>query len=210
MKKRWIIISVIIAVVLIAAITVGPIMSNVETPKYKIIKSEDIIEIRKYDPIIIAEVQTKGNRKNSITEGFRLLADYIFGNNTNNHDISMTAPVQQQKNTKIAMTSPVQQQSMGDNWLVSFVMPSEYKIDTLPKPINERISLKEIPAKTFVVVSFSGINSDNNMQKHEKILQKYIENNDLSVIGAPIYAFYNPPWTLPILRRNEIMFEIKY
>ena len=198
----------IIGIVLIGAIAAGPVMSDVETPNYEIVKSQDAIEVRQYDPLIIAQVQISGEREEAIGDGFRLLADYIFGNNIANQDIAMTAPVEQQKNTKIAMTAPVQQQSKGDYWQVSFVMPSEYTMDTLPKPVNERVVLKEIPAKTFVAITFSGTNSDENVKAHEKILLEYVEANDLSVISTPKYAFYNPPWTLPPMRRNEVMIEI--
>ena len=209
MKKRWKMIATIIGVVLICVVAAGPIMSDVETPDYKIVKSHDAIEIRQYDPMLIAEVHMSGQRKDAIGDGFRLLADYIFGNNIAHQDIAMTAPVQQQESTRIDMTAPVQQQSIGDDWKVSFVMPSEYTIETLPKPVNERVALKEIPAKTFVVITFSGTNSDENVQAHERILLEYIEDNKLSVIGTPKYAFYNPPWTLPPMRRNEVMIEIE-
>ena len=201
-------IAAIIGIVFMGAIAAGPIMSDVETPSYEIVKSRDAIEIRQYEPMIIAEVQVNGKREDAIGNGFRLLSDYIFGNNIANQDIATTAPVQQQESTKIAMTAPVQQQSTGDDWQVSFVMPSEYTMDTLPKPVNERVALKEIPAKTFVAITFSGTNSDENVKAHEKILLEYVEANDLSVISTPKYAFYNPPWTLPPMRRNEVMIEI--
>jgi len=184
-------------------------MSDVETPNYEVVKSQGDIEIRQYDPIIIAEAQMKGEREDAIGDGFRLLADYIFGNNMAQQDIAMTAPVQQQESTKIAMTAPVQQQSTGDDWQISFVMPSEYTMDTLPKPFNGRVTLKETPAKTFAVITFSGTNSDENMKEHQKQLMEYVSSNDLSVIGTPKYAFYNPPWTLPPMRRNEVMIEIQ-
>jgi len=209
MKKRWIMIVAIIGIVLIGAIAAGPVMSDVEKPNYEIIKSQGAIEVRQYEPLIIAQVQISGEREEAIGDGFRLLADYIFGNNIANQDIAMTAPVQQQESTKIAMTAPVQQQSTGDDWQVSFVMPSEYTIDTLPKPVNDRVTLKEIPAKTFAAITFSGTNSDENVKAHEKILLEYVEANDLSVISTPKYAFYNPPWTLPPMRRNEVMIEIR-
>lgn len=199
----------IIGIVLIGAIAAGPVMSDVEKPNYEIIKSQGAIEVRQYEPLIIAQVQISGEREEAIGDGFRLLADYIFGNNIANQDIAMTAPVQQQESTKIAMTAPVQQQSTGDDWQVSFVMPSEYTIDTLPKPVNDRVTLKEIPAKTFAAITFSGTNSDENVKAHEKILLEYVEANDLSVISTPKYAFYNPPWTLPPMRRNEVMIEIR-
>ena len=111
MKKSWIIIVAIIGIVLVGIVAVGPIMSDVETPVYEVVKSQGDIEIRQYDPMIIAEVQMIGKREDAIGEGFRFLADYIFGNNIINKNIKMTAPVLQQETTKIAMTAPVQQQS---------------------------------------------------------------------------------------------------
>lgn len=209
MRKRWIMIAAIIGIVLIGAVAVGPIMSDVETPNYEVIKSEGDIEIRQYAPMIIAEVQMSGAREEAIGDGFRLLADYIFGNNSVKQEIAMTAPVQQQESMKIAMTAPVQQQSAGDDWQVSFVMPSEFKMETLPKPNNEHVALKEVPAKEFAVITFSGTNSDENVQQNEEILLEYVEANNLSVIGTPKYAFYNPPWTLPPMRRNEVMIQIE-
>lgn len=209
MWKKCIMITAIIGIVLIGAMAIGPVMSDVETPDYAVVESDGNIEIRRYEPMIIAEVQMDGERKDAIGDGFRLLADYIFGNNTMKQDIAMTAPVQQQENTKIAMTAPVQQQSAGGSWQVSFVMPSEYSMETLPKPGNDRVTLKEIPAKQFVVITFSGMNYDANMRKHEDRLMQYVKANDISVVGSPKYAFYNPPWTLPFMRRNEVMIEIE-
>lgn len=190
---------------------VGPIMSNnVEQPNYGVLSSStDDIEIRRYAPMVIAEVEVRGAREEAISDGFRLLADYIFGNNTTQQDIAMTAPVQQQANKKIAMTAPVQQQSSGDRWKVSFVMPAEYSLATLPEPNNEQVKLKQIPAKDFIAIQFSGTNSKQNITKHERQLRQYIERNNIQTLGSPKYAFYNPPWTLPFMRRNEVMIEIE-
>ena len=199
----------IIALILVVGVLAGPVMSNVEKPDYKVIQSEQNIEIRQYEPMIIAEVEVDGKREDAIRDGFRLLADYIFGNNTVQQAISMTAPVQQKENQKIAMTAPVQQQSMGKSWRMSFVMPSKYRLDSLPVPNNNRVRLKEILTKKFVVIEFSGTNSNENVTKHENQLMNYIEANQINIIGSPKYAFYNAPWTLPFLRRNEVMIEIK-
>ena len=198
----------IIALVLIVGVLAGPVMSNVEKPDYKVVQSEQNIEIRQYKPMIIAEVEVDGKREDAIGDGFRLLADYIFGNNTVQQVISMTAPLQQKENQKIAMTAPVQQQSMGKSWRMSFVMPSKYTIDSLPVPNNNRVSLKEILTKKFVVIEFSGTNSNENVTEHENQLMNYVEANQINIIGSPKYAFYNTPWTLPFLRRNEVMIEI--
>ena len=208
MKKKWTMITSIIALILIVGVLAGPVMSDVEKPGYKVIQSEQNIEIRQYEPMIIAEVEVDGKREDAIGDGFRLLADYIFGNNTVQQVISMTAPVQQKENQKIAMTAPVQQQSTGKSWRMSFVMPSKYSMDSLPVPNNNRVRLKEILTKKFVVIEFSGTNSNENVTEHENQLMNYIEANQIKINGSPKYAFYNPPWSLPFLRRNEVMIEI--
>jgi hypothetical protein len=208
MKKKWTMITSIIALILIVGVLAGPVMSDVEKPDYKVIQSEQNIEIRQYEPMIIAEVEVDGKREDAIGDGFRLLADYIFGNNTVQQVISMTAPVQQKENQKIAMTAPVQQQSTGKSWRMSFVMPSKYSMDSLPVPNNNRVRLKEILTKKFVVIEFSGTNSNENVIEHENQLMNYIEANQIKINGSPNYAFYNPPWSLPFLRRNEVMIEI--
>lgn len=208
MKKKWTMITSIIALILIVGVLAGPVMSDVEKPDYKVIQSEQNIEIRQYEPMIIAEVEVDGKREDAIGDGFRLLADYIFGNNTVQQVISMTAPVQQKENQNIAMTAPVQQQSTGKSWRMSFVMPSKYSMDSLPVPNNNRVRLKGILAKKFVVIEFSGTNSNENVTEHENQLMNYIEANQIKINGSPKYAFYNPPWSLPFLRRNEVMIEI--
>ena len=184
-------------------------MSNVEQPTYQVESSLDSFEIRRYAPMILAEVTLDGSREESISAGFRLLADYIFGNNVVEQRIAMTAPVEQKRSKKIAMTAPVQQQEANGTWTVSFVMPAQYSMKTLPKPIDKRVLLREVSAKRYVAITFSGTSSEANIKEHEKRLQAYVDANQLSSVGSPKYAFYNPPWTLPFLRRNEILIELE-
>ena len=115
-------------------------MSNLEEPDYQVLQSELNIEIRLYKPMIIAEVNVEGIRKDAIRDGFRLIADYIFGNNTNGSRTKI--PGRAKNGLKIPMTAPVQQQSTGKSWQISFVMPSKYTIDSLPEPKNDRVKLK--------------------------------------------------------------------
>ena len=190
MKKKWITLTTIIGIILIGTLIAGPVMSNIEIPKYDVVTAEKNIEIRHYLPMIVAEVQVEGKRKQAIGDGFRLLANYIFGNNTSQHDIAMTAPVQQQKSQKISMTAPVQQESIGQSWKVSFVMPSKYSMTSLPKPNNDRVTLKEVPSKKFAVIRFSGTSSNKNLTKHEKQLMEYILANQIKMNGSFKFAFY--------------------
>lgn len=199
---------IIAGVLVLGAGLAGPIASNVEKPDYKVISSDGNIEIREYTPMIVAETGVKGERDKAISEGFGIIADYIFGNNLASEKVAMTAPVIQQKSEKIAMTAPVSQQRDGEIWLVRFVMPSGYTMETLPKPTNPAVILKEVKSKRFAVIRFSGIAGKRSLGSHEEKLKAYILSKNLNAVSAPTYAFYNPPWTLPFMRRNEVMIEV--
>lgn len=199
------------AVVVIGALTACTgVFTAVPEPSYKILAQQEAIEEREYAPMIVAEVTTSGARDDAANAGFRLLADYIFGNNTTQQKLAMTAPVQQQTSEKLAMTAPVQQQAAtrDGEWAVRFVMPAGYTMATLPKPNNPAVRLFERPAERFVVIRFSGTSSAANLSEQQVLLEQYIATKQLKVTGAPQYAFYNPPWTLPFMRRNEIMFAL--
>lgn len=207
-KKIFVAILVLIVVLVFGAAMIGPIMSNVEVPAYKILKKEQNIEIRQYPPLIIAEVKTAGSRQDSIGNGFRILADFIFGNNEGEKQLSMNGPITQQEGIKIAMTAPVQQEQTDTEWAISFIMPSKFSIDTIPNPINDRIKIIQIPSKRYAVITFSGRSTEANLTKHTNELEIYMNGSSYSKVGNAKYAFYNPPWTLPFLRRNEVQFEI--
>ena len=207
--KTLTITSLVILLTLIALIIWNKMTSNVEHPKYKTLSSFKNIEIRQYKPAIIAEVEVSGTRKEAINKGFKLLANYIFGNNTTQSSISMTAPVQQADSTKISMTAPVTQIQNEKSWLVRFFMPSEYTIQTLPKPNNKLIKIKQFPEKKYAVIRFSGFSTPSKLESNTIKLKNFIAKNNLETSSEPIYSFYNPPWTLPFLRRNEIMIKIQ-
>lgn len=202
------IIFTMIGLAVIAAAAAGPIMSNVEQAKYTIVETHGDVEIRDYAPMIVAEAEVKGPRAEAIRDGFRIIADYIFGNNKAAQKVAMTAPVAQQVNEKIAMTAPVTQQGEGNSWKVHFVMPSSYTLDTLPKPNNDAVKLKKIDGKRFAVIRFSGMGKNDSLETHTQELEVFIAARKLKALSAPSYAFFNPPWTLPFLRRNEVMVEI--
>jgi effector-binding domain-containing protein len=178
----------------LAAVLWGPIASRVERARYKTLRRDRDIEIRDYTPMIVAEVEVSGDRETAIQRGFRTLADYIFGNNTAMRVIAMTAPVTQQGDV--------------ENWQVRFVMPARYTTDTLPKPIDPEVTLKHLEAKRFAAIRFSGSARDAGLRRHAERLESFIRDNGLRALSSPAFAFYNPPWTLPFLRRNEVMIEI--
>jgi hypothetical protein len=206
-KHMWWLIAALV-VVLIGVTLWGPIVSNVEQPKYKTVESSGNIEIRDYAPMIVAEAEVSGDRRDAIGKGFRVIADYIFGKNTTAQKVPMTAPVTQQGSEKIAMTAPVTQQGDGNTWRVRFIMPSSYTMETLPKPNNPAVELKQIGAKRYAVIRFSGMAGEDSLKRYTEELNAFIGAKKLTPLSAPTYAFFNPPWTLPFLRRNEVMVEI--
>ena len=209
MKKRWRYAMVGgLAILILGAGLSGTVMSQVEQPAYKVVRSWDDIELRDYQPMIVAEVLVPGERKEAINAGFRMIADYIFGNNAPWQKIAMTAPVTQQAGEKIAMTAPVQQQSAGGAWKVRFIMPAGSTLETLPKPNNPAVKLLTVPAERFAAIRFSGLAGDAAIADNRAKLLAALARQRLSPQGEPTMAFYNPPWTLPFLRRNEIMVQV--
>ncbi len=210
MKSKWRfwLIAVLTVVALCAGLS-GTIMSLVEQPAYTVVRSLGDVEIRDYPAIIVAEVEVVGARKAAINSGFRLIADYIFGNNSPAQKIPMTAPVTQQAGEKIAMTAPVSQQPFGGAWKVRFVMPSTYTLSSLPKPNNPSVKLVSLPAERFAAIRFSGLADDDAIARFEQRLFDCLAEQGLASQGEAIMAFYNPPWTLPFLRRNEILAKLQ-
>ena len=184
-------------------------MAKIELPKYQVIQNFKSIEVRQYDPMIVAEVEVQGDRGTAINTGFRILSGYIFGKNLPRRPIAMTSPVLQQKGMQIAMTSPVTQIKDGSLWKVQFIMPSAYTLDTLPRPDSPMVKLKSISGYKIATIRFSGCWNDQNLQKYSKILSTFIKDNNLSIKGEAVYAFYNPPWTIPFFRRNEVSYILK-
>lgn len=207
MRKRWILLAAA-GLTGVGAITWSAMASNVETPHYSVSTKSGNLEIREYGPTIVAEAMVEGERDKAIQRGFRIIADYIFGNNLSSTKVAMTAPVMQQSNEKIAMTAPVIQQASGRSWNVRFVMPSKYTIETLPKPVNPQVALIEVPATRFAVIRFSGFAGQDSLDRHQAQLRTYMAERNLTAINEPQYAFYNAPWTLPFMRRNEVMIEV--
>ena len=184
-----------------------------EEPKYTVLEKEPPFEVRSYAPMILAEVQVEGDLDGASSQGFRLIAAYIFGQNQVSEKIAMTAPVtvvdQSVKNAKIAMTAPVGIESNAGKWVVSFVMPAEYTMETIPKPLNSQVQLRQIPAVKKAVISFSGFYNDQKVAEKTLELEQWMKTKNLQSAGTPNFARYNPPWTLPFMRRNEVMINLR-
>ena len=199
----------------------------VEEPKFELIAQEGNIDIRRYAPVIIAETLVSGDLDAASGKGFRLIADYIFGNNTlagaasekASQKIAMTAPVVLAPvggSATIAMTAPVTAEPLNaapdlaaaTQWRIHFVMPAEYAMPALPKPNNEAVKLKQLPARTFAVLTYSGLNTASRLQQKTGELNAWLKAKGIEPTGTPQLARYDPPWTLPIWRRNEIQVEV--
>jgi effector-binding domain-containing protein len=205
-----------LSILLLTLLLIGgcSVVGKTPEPAWRSIKKDGNIEIRSYEPMIVAEVTTTGERYAAINDGFRILAGFIFGDNTVNQKIEMTAPVTQQAgkdaSQKIPMTAPVTQEATGNDnvWKVGFVMPSGYTLETLPRPNDSRIKIQQVPVQQAAVIRFSGFNTDKNLSRHEGELVAWLKKNNIQTEGLPTYAFYNPPWTPPFMKRNEVMIRI--
>ncbi len=202
---------------LVPLLWTGNLMAT-EEPKFELLRKEGNVEIRRYAPLIVAETIVDGDMDTASSRGFQVIAGYIFGKNER---IAMTAPVvaePQSSAEKIAMTVPVSIEphnaddsamAGAQRWRIHFVMPSQYTLATLPKPLNPQVQLREIPAKTFAALTYSGFSTESSAQEKTDELRNWLKTQNIEPIGKPQLARYNPPWTLPFLRRNEILQEIK-
>lgn len=179
---------------------------NEQTPAYTIERTigptDDRVEIRRYGPRLAAETAVSGSEVEARSKGFKILAGYIFGGNTGKKSIDMTAPVAQSKT--IAMTAPVaQSRTESGTWRIRFFMPAQYTLETLPRPNDPAVEIVTVPPETVAVLRYTGSISPDAVQAEERKLLDILAGNKLAVVGAPFSWFYDPPWTLPPLRRNE-------
>ena len=203
----------------LTSILIASVAMATEEPKYVMLEKSEPFELRAYAPRIIAEVKVEGDLDAASSQGFRLIAAYIFGKNQVSQKIAMTTPVgiessDQSKSAQIAMTAPVMiegNQSSDMNakhqWTVSFVMPAEYTLDTLPKPLDSQVKIREVPSEKRAVITFSGFYNEDKVQEKTQALRDWMKSKNVKLIGEPQFARYNPPWTLPFMRRNEIMIQ---
>ena len=190
--------------------TFGGSAMATEEPAFSVVVSEGVFEVRDYPALIAAEVSVTGSRDEASNTGFRLLAGYIFGANTRRQSIAMTAPVVQERSASetIAMTAPVTQSGGEDAWVVRFVMPGAYTMETLPAPNDARVRLVSVPVARYAVVRFSGLARPADVERRTAALRAFMEQSQLSAAGAASLARYDPPWTPWFMRRNEVWIPI--
>ena len=191
----------------LAALFSGVIVAATEEPKYSVLLKEDAFELRQYAPQLVAETAVNGDMDAASSQGFRAIADFIFGNNK--------APGQN-ASAKIAMTAPVTVQPRANesslreakDWRIQFVMPSEYTMATLPKPNNQAVQLREVPAQRFAVLRYAGLNTESKVEDKTNELLAWVKTKNWQMVGSPQLSRYDPPWTLPMWRRNELRVEV--
>ena len=177
-----------ILLILTSILTLSSQLMAYEETNYEIVKENKIYEIRKYPNRLVIETSSiEGN-------GFRKLFNYISGNNKDNEEIKMTVPVTQEiKNGNMTM---------------QFYLPSKFDKDNAPKPTNSEVKILTIEGGYYAVIKYSGRSSDKNFLKNKNILEKQLKQDNITIISPPIRASYNSPFTLPMLKRNEVMYKI--
>lgn len=184
-------------------------LTTYEQPRYDVIQRFDDVEVRTYAPALVAEVEVAGTSGEARDEAFRILAGFIFGNNRARTKIAMTAPViTAPQRQKIEMTAPVFTDEANEKTVMKFFMPRKFSLDTIPEPVDSRIKLRVEPARRYVALRFSGTWSNDNFSKKRTRLENVVAEQGLRTTGNPIYAMYNAPWTVPFMRRNEILLRI--
>ena len=177
-----------ILIILISILTLSSQTMAYEEANYEVVKKNKEYEIRKYsDRLVIETNSTEGN-------GFRKLFNYISGNN--------------EKNQEIKMTVPVTQEIKNGNMTMQFYLPLKFNKDNAPKPSNSDIKILTIEGGYFAVIKYSGRSSDKNFLKNKDILEKLLKQDNITILSPPIRASYNSPFTLPMFKRNEVMYRI--
>ena len=182
-------------------------------PDYSVVVSEPPFEIRAYPPLTVARTSAGEDRDTAVRTGFGRLFDYISGENAPAEDIAMTAPViteAEAEGEDIAMTAPVltEEAEQEGRWEVMFVLPDGMTPDTAPRPTNPAVEIAQIPARRVAVVTFSGILDETDIAENRRRLARWLEERPERAAGAWQSAGYNPPWTLPWFRRNEVMVPV--
>lgn len=185
------------------------VLAKYEEPAYEVVLKEGPMEIRSYPAVLAAQVSVNGIGNDTANQAFSILAAYIFGKNEGKKKISMTVPVTEQLvPEKIAMTVPVVERLGNESMTMRFFMPRAYSLENLPKPKDSRIEFVNLSPAKIAVIKFSGMGDEDNFKRHADLLLEKLQNTSFKISGEPLRAFYNPPWTLPPFRRNEIWIPV--
>lgn len=207
----WTVVAALSNGLLVSGCSAFGIRSGTEQPSYEVVETlGDHVEIRQYGPRLAAEVVVAGEERQARSAGFQKLAAFIFGDNRTRQSIAMTAPVSQAVSEKIAMATPVSQEEAGPGlWRVRFLMPGIYTHETLPEPSDPGITIVDLPSETLAVIRFSGSRAPSAVHEATNELLAVVGDSKRQASGQPTAFFYDPPWTLWFLRRNEVAISVK-
>ena len=181
-----------------------------DEPNYQVLNDYGHIQIRHYPALVVAQTEVNADYKESSSQGFQRLAGYIFGNNKKQQKMAMTAPViQEQEAENMAMTAPVIQQKSGSVWMMTFVLAKGYSVSTAPVPLDPAVMIKEITGKKVAVIQYSGRLSELGIEEKSEELKNWLAKQGYQAISPSRSAAYDPPWTLPFFRRNEVHIDIE-
>jgi hypothetical protein len=179
-----------------------------EEPRYRVVRRlGESIELRRYEPMVVAETRVRASFDTASSQGFRRLAGYIFGGNRTRESIAMTTPVAVESE-RLAMTTPVAVESENGEQVVSFVMPPRRALESLPVPNDPRVTLREIPARTIAVLTYRGATTPEVLVRHTQTLRAALTREGVMATGNAVSSRYDPPSTLPLLRRNEVWIPV--
>ena len=185
-----------------------------EEVPYQVLRSDGDIELRQYPPILIAETRVAGSFDDATGPAFRRLFDYISGENRARQEIAMTAPVLREASAagegeEIAMTAPVFREASADGWTMAFVLPEGYSLESAPLPTDPEVEVRELPSERRAVIRFTGNPEEADIAEKSETLRAWMAKQELEAAGDPQLAGYNPPWTLPFMRRNEVLIPVR-
>jgi effector-binding domain-containing protein len=190
--------------------TAGGVAMGIEKAAYTVEKTDGAFQVRQYAPQVVAETLVEGTLEEAGNKAFRPLFNYISGANRSQGKIAMTAPVTQQRDgEKIAMTAPVGQEAVSNQWAITFMMPTNYTLETLPAPTDEKVRLRGIPARRMAAVRYSGTWSRQRYERNLARLREWMKTQGLAAAGDPVWARYNAPFTPWFLRRNEVLVPLE-
>ena len=190
--------------------TAGGVAMGTEEAAYTVEKTDGDFQVRQYAPQVVAETLVEGTLEEAGNKAFRPLFNYISGANRSQGKIAMTAPVAQQRDgEKIAMTAPVGQEAVSNRWAITFMMPTNYTLETLPAPTDEKVRLRAIPARRMAAVRYSGTWSRQRYERNLARLREWMKAQGLAAAGDPVWARYNAPFTPWFLRRNEVLVPLE-
>jgi len=184
--------------------------ATVPEPAHKVMSKNEGYEVREYAGYLLAETTVSGPWKEALNEGFRRLFSYISGNNEGSSKVEMTAPVLSGEPEKISMTAPVLQEAgTGDEQVVSFIAPASYTLETIPVPKDTRVRIREVPPFTAAVLRYGGWTDPEKIERKSRELRSLLARDGRTPVPPFLSAQYNPPWTIPPFRRNEIIVGIR-